>query len=178
MKKIILPVFGIIVLFAVQAAAFDLPEFDDTTPTKIRMPGGIHYDMPKDKAIALMKKRHPVDIYENGAGYQVTENGFQEGYGIRFKCGRVWAISYSISGPDSDAFYQGLEPYKKLIDNLRSFYHGPVYGEYTIKVRLLDNEEILLNSWNTVIDGQASFTIELSFGDSNIEPSYACSEKK
>ncbi len=86
-----------------------LPEFSEESTTKVVMPGGIHFFMKKDDAIALLKKRHPIKIYEGGAYYQVTKNSIQETYGIKFICNRVWAIEFTIIGSD-DVFYESLAP--------------------------------------------------------------------
>ena len=178
MRKILLQVMGMALLFAVQAVAFDLPEFEETVATKIRMPGGISYGMAKNDVISLLKKRHSVEIFDSGAGYQVTQNGITETYSIRFKCDRVWAIGYYLSGTEEEKFYGKTEPLKRTIEKLRQFYFGPVYGAYKIKVKLLDDENISLDIWDDVYDGKPSINIELYWGDYSIEPTYNCNEKQ
>jgi hypothetical protein len=175
MKRIMLLILGLVMLFSVPAAAYELPQFDNATKTKIRMPGGIFFGMPKDKAIALLRKRHPLLIDEDWAGYEFTKNGIRETYGIRFNCNRVWMIHYAVLGPLTDDFYNSLSPFTTLTDKLKSYYSVPVEKEDIMRAKLLDDKNIKLDFWtdsnvSTVSVSTISLTIELYWGDQLAEP--------
>lgn len=171
MTKIILLCLGLVLFISAPAAAYDLPEFDDATNTKIKMPGGIYYGMREYEAIALLKKRHPsLKRNKNWVGYEFTNNGIKETYGVRFRCNRVCLIHYSILGPDTMEFYDNLSPLKTVMDKLKPHYFGPVYGEYTIKVKLLDEENIKLDINSDSIGDKALLIIELYWGERDENP--------
>lgn len=178
MKRIMVLILGLVMLFSVPAAASELPEFDAATKTKIRMPGGIYYGMQKDKAIALLKKRHPLLIDKDWAGYEFTKNGIRETYGIRFNCNRVWMIHYAVSGPLTDEFYKSLSPFYTLTEKLKPYYIGPVEEEYLTRAILLDDENIKLDFWTDSDASTISLTIELYWGDQLSEPECDIYKKK
>ncbi len=175
MKYQVLLILGLVMLFSVPAASSELPEFDNATITKIRMPGGIYFGMPEDKAMALLKKRHPLLIDKDWAGYEFTKSGIRETYGIRFKCHRVWMIHYVVVGPYTDEFYRSLIPFSTLTDKIKPYYSGPVEEEYITRAELLEDKRIKLDYWidfneNTNSAGTISLTVELYLGDQLAEP--------
>ncbi len=179
MKNISILCLGLVLLFSSPAAAYDLPEFNNATYSKIMMPGGIYYGMREYDAIALLKKRNPsLKRIKNWVGYESTKNGIKETYGVRFRCNRVYFIHYSILGPDPVEFYENLSPLKNFIDNLRPHYFGPVYGEYIIRVKLVDDENLRLEIWNDSLGDKAQLMIELYWGERDEEPECAFWERK
>lgn len=64
MKKILLSVLALSFFFSIVSSGHAFPEFSEDSMTKIVMPGGIHLFMKKDDALSLLKKRHPVEIYD------------------------------------------------------------------------------------------------------------------
>ncbi len=178
MKKALLLILTLSFFFSIVSPVQAFPEFYEDSMTKIVMPGGIHFFMKKDDAIALLEKRHPVELFEGGAYYQITENGIRETYQIKFVCNRVWAIQFEIMGPDDDAFYENLAPLKGFMEKLRPYYFGPVYGEYNIKVALVDDENIKLNIFDSSINGKASISIDHFVGDLFTEPVLNCPDNQ
>ena len=174
MKKRLVLSLGLVLLMSTFAAAFDLPEYSDAVETKLKMPGGITYGMPVNEALAILKKRRPIEMHEGAATYQVTEKGIRETYVIKFVCGRVWGISYNIMMDDDDPFYEGLAPFKSVMEKLGEHYHGPVYGEFTFKAKWLEDESIGLESFVSRYDGKASIDITISRGDFLGEPDVDC----
>ncbi len=178
MKKALLLILTLSFFFSIVSSSHALPEFSEDSMTKIVMPGGIYFAMQKDDAIALLKKRHPIQTYEGGAYYQVTENSIQESYDIKFVCGMVWAISFVLQGPDDDVFYERLAPLKDLMEKLRPYYSGPIYGKYKVKVALLGKENIKFEMFDSSIDGKASIDIYHFLGDLYVEPVIDCSDSQ
>lgn len=79
-------------------------------------------------------------------------------------------------GPDDDVFYERLAPLKDLIEKLRPYYSGTIYGEYDINTALIEDENIKFNIFDSSIDGKASINIDLFLGDLYEEPAMDCSK--
>ncbi len=176
--KTILLALNLLIFLPLASFAYTLPEYSQESMTKVVMPGGIYFFMEKEEALALLKKRHPVETFDGGAYYQVSENGVQETYQIRFVCDRVWAIEYSILGPDNETFYENFTPLKKLINQLRDYYSGPIYGDYDINASLDEDERIKFVIFDHSYDGKVSMIINHYVGDLSVEPEIVCPEGK
>lgn len=174
----ILLVLNLLIFLPYTSLAYTLPEYSEESMTKVVMPGGLYFFMEKDDALELLKKRHPVETFDGGAYYQISKNGIQETYQIRFVCNRVWAMEFSILGPDDETFYENFTPLKKLINQLREYYSGPIYGDYDVNASLDEDERIKFVIFDHRYDGKVSMNISHFVGDLFAEPEITCPSDK